>query len=425
MHLKHIDPLGLAILMSMLKTVLNTNIIPHIWKLANIVPIPKPNKDIDKGTSYKPISLFSVIAQTLEKSLLPCIIANIPNTPTQHGYKAQQSTVTALHALNNTVAKVFNQIAPAVRAITVALDMSNAFDTINIHTLIRKLLQTKIPDTIIKFIANYIKGRKAYTTYINPTPSQRLFKTGVPQGGALSPPLFNIYTAVIPLPRAPIQVMAYADDITITSTQKSTSAAKKYIQPYLHKDFAWAQHNNLTLNPDKTTCTLLTPDPAEYKSNLDLKINNTALPMAMHSKVLGLTLDSKLTYNSHIHIISVQAYKPLQMIKALTATEWGKQKETPMITYKAVMRPALEYASSIWSPLASSTSINKLQIMQNAAFRNATGCTQDTNIHHLHDETLILPIHEHLQLNASQSKQNTQHPSHPYTNIQHTLTLQG
>ena len=30
----------------------------------------------------------------------------------------------------------------------------------------------------------------------------------------------------------------------------------------------------VTLNPDKTTCTLFTPDPAEYKSNLDLKINN-------------------------------------------------------------------------------------------------------------------------------------------------------
>ena len=64
-----------------------------------------------------------------------------------------------------------------------------------------------------------------------------------------------------------------------------------------------------------------------------------------------------------------------------------------------------EYASSVWSPIASSTSINKLQVMQNAALRTATGCTQDTNIQHLHDETLTLPIHEHLQLHASQYKQ--------------------
>ena len=104
--------------------------------------------------------------------------------------------------------------------------------------------------------------------------------------------------------------------------------------------------NNLTLNPGKTTCTLFTPDPVEYKSKLDLYINNTALPMATYPKLLGLTLDPKLTYIIHIHNISVQAHKPLQMIKALTATGWGKQKENLMATYKAVMRPALEYASS-------------------------------------------------------------------------------
>ena len=58
--------------------------------------------------------------------------------------------------------------------------MSKAFDKINIHTLISKLLQTNIRGTIIKFIANYIKGRKAYTTYRNHTSKQRQFKTGVP-----------------------------------------------------------------------------------------------------------------------------------------------------------------------------------------------------------------------------------------------------
>ena len=134
-------------------------------------------------------------------------------------------------------------------------------------------------------------------------------------------------------------------------------------------------------------------------------------------------VDPKLTYSTHIHNITVQAHKSLQMIKALTTTGWGNLKETLMATYKAVMRPALEYAS--WSLPASSTSINKLQVMQNAALRTATGCTQDTNIQHLNDETLILPIHEHLQLHASNL--NRKHNMHyiPYTNIQHTSTLQG
>ena len=200
----------------------------------------------------------------------------------------------------------------------------------------------------MKFIANNIKGRKAYITYRNHTSIQRQFKYGVPQGGAFSPPIFNIYTADLPPPRAPVQVMVNKDDITITSTYRS--AAKKYIQPYIHNVFTLTKHNNLTLNPDKTTCTLFTPDSTKYKSNLDQNIKNTALPMAMHPTVLGLTLYSKLTYSTHMHNISVYAHKPLQIIKTSTATGWGKQKETLMSTYKAVMRAALEYASSIiWS----------------------------------------------------------------------------
>ena len=102
--------------------------------------------------------------------------------------------------------------------------------------------------------------------------------------------------------------------------------------------------------------------------------------------------------------------KPLQIIKTLKGTTWCKQKETLVATYKAAMRLTLEYASCIWSPLASPTSINKLQVMQTQPL---TGCTHDTNIHHLHDETNILPMQKHLQLHASQIGQKAQYPSHP------------
>ena len=102
---------------------------------------------------------------------------------------------------------------------------------IHIHTN-QKAATENFPGKIIKFIANYIKGRKAYTTYRNHTSKQRQFK-----GGVRSPTLFNIYTSDLLPPCAPVQVMGYADDITITSTHTSTSAAKKYIQPYLHKVF--------------------------------------------------------------------------------------------------------------------------------------------------------------------------------------------
>ena len=134
----------------------------------------------------------------------------------------------------------------------------------------------------------------------------------------------------------------------------------------------------------------------------------------MQAKATKCTTDNKWIHKrcSDVHD-DLLLVNRAPFITALTATGWGKQKETRMDTCKAVMRPAQEYASSIWSPLASSTSLNKLQVRQNTALRIAPGRTQDTNIQHLYDETLILPIHNHLQLHASQYKQKTQHPSHP------------
>ena len=134
-------------------------------------------------------------------------------------------------------------MAPHGRTITVALDTRKDFNTKNIHALIRKLLQTNIPGTTIKFIANYIKGRNTYTAYRNHTSRQLQFKTGIPQAGVFSPTLFNIYSTDLPPPSAPVHVMAHTEDITITSAHTSTSAAKKYIQPYLHTVFFLVRTN--------------------------------------------------------------------------------------------------------------------------------------------------------------------------------------
>ena len=241
-------------------------------------------------------------------------------------------------------------------------------------------------------------GREAYTTYRNHTSRQCQNWHSTRWH---PPTLFNnINISDLPPPSALVPVMAYADDITITSTQQAPVQPRNtYNHTYIK--FLRGQNEKSHTKSRQTTCTLFTPDPTEYTSNL---------PMETHSKVLGLTLYPILTY---IKNISVHTHTPLQIIKALTAIGWGKQKETLMATYKAVMRPALQYASSIWSPLASSTSINQMQVMQNAALRTVTGCTQDTNIQHLHDNTLTLPILEHLHLHTSQYKQKTQHPSHP------------
>ena len=140
-------------------------------------------------------------SKNLGKSNSPVYItSNIPQINHQHGFKTSHSTTTALHQLTNQIIQGFNQKPPPERTIVVSLDLSKAFDTVNIHLLIKKLHRTKVPNVLIKFIANYIKGRKGFTLYHGFKSKLQQFKTGVPQGGVLSPVLFNLYTSDIPNP---------------------------------------------------------------------------------------------------------------------------------------------------------------------------------------------------------------------------------
>jgi hypothetical protein len=411
-HLKHLGPTALKYMTRLFNMTLNSNIIPQIWKLAKIIPIPKPNKDASLGTSYRPISLLSPIAKLIEKILHPYLTDNIQPTEHQHGFKTGHSTVTALHQITNHITTGFNQKRPPKRTITIALDMSKAFDTVNLHTLIDKITTTTIPNTIVKFISNYIRGRKAFTQYNSSSSFQKQFKSGVPQGGVLSPTLFNIYTSDLPPTPPDVTVTTYADDITIYSSDSNYLTAQQRLQPYLEDVYQWTKDNDLQLNATKTMTTLFTPDPAENSKTLTLQLDGDVLPTVKNPKILGLTFDPKMTFTTHVTNATAKATKTIKILKALTATKWGKQKETLTNTFKTVTRPVLEYASSVWSPMTAPTTTKKLQTVQNAALRVATGCTTDTNINHLHDETNVLPIDKHMQLHSSQLRQKAQHPDH-------------
>ena len=72
--------------------------------------------------------------------------------------------------------------------------------------------------------------------------------------------------------------MAYADDIIIASTHTQARVQPRNTYNHTYTKFLPGQNKKiLLLNPDKTTCTLFPPDPAEYTSNLDLTITNKAL----------------------------------------------------------------------------------------------------------------------------------------------------
>ena len=79
--------------------------------------------------------------------------------------------------------------------------MRRAFDIANIYIYIQIFINyfiyTNIHRIIIKFIANYIKGRKSYITFGNTESTRRQFKTVFLQTGVLSSTLVNIYTKTI------------------------------------------------------------------------------------------------------------------------------------------------------------------------------------------------------------------------------------
>src|SRR5579872_865454 len=149
------------------------------------------------------------------------------------------STVTALHKITNTIAKGFNEPQPPSCTVLVSLDMSKAFDTVNINKLINKIHTTTILPNMINLFANYVTGRKAFTQFQNTTSKKQTLKTGVPQGGMLSPALFNIYTSDIPTPPNNVQLETYADDINTLTSHPKINTAQQNLQPYLNQIYAW------------------------------------------------------------------------------------------------------------------------------------------------------------------------------------------
>ena len=67
----------------------------------------------------------------------------------------KHSIHTAVHNICPQISKDLKNLRPPQRIVAVALDMSKAFGTMNIH----KLTLTNFPKTIIKFKSNYIKGQ--------------------------------------------------------------------------------------------------------------------------------------------------------------------------------------------------------------------------------------------------------------------------
>ena len=175
-------------------------------------PDPKTRQGQQHRQERYPISLLCSAAKTLEKILQLKILTHIPFHPAQHGFRPKHSTCNALSTITADIAACFSSKKPAHRTVLVALDLTAAFDNVDHQQLLDCV---NIPSTIRRWLYNYMQNRRAKVHFRQKESKSRKVKTGVVQGGVLSPALFNYYLADFPTPPPNIKLIKYADDITI------------------------------------------------------------------------------------------------------------------------------------------------------------------------------------------------------------------
>ncbi|XP_037811763.1 uncharacterized protein LOC119603706 [Lucilia sericata] len=310
-----------------------------------------------------------------------------------------------------------NQQRPCERTVLVALDLSKAFDTVSHATLFEDILQSTMPNNTKRWIVNYLSGRQSFVEFRDRRSKPRRVKQGVPQGGVLSPLLFNFYLSKLPAPPQGVEVISYADDCTIMTTGHNIDELCVLVNGYLHEIHQFFTARNLQLSPAKSSTTLFTTWTKEVNLNLGIVVDGVQIPTVHHPKILGVTFDSLFTSPAHATAITHKLRSRNKVLKALAGSTWGMDKETLLATYKTIGRSVVNYAAPVWSPSLSDTQWRNIQSCQNAALRTVTGCLQITTEHHLHEETKILPVKEHNVMLTKQFLLGCHRRSHPNFNI--------
>ena len=199
-HLKHLGPRAIEYITALFNLSATTCRIPAIWKSSLIIPIPKPGKDTSQGTSYRPISLICPAAKVVESLFLPSINKYLIPAQDHHGFRCEYSTTSALLQLTTDVAVGFNQRKPPDRTVCVAVDLSAAFDTVCHNNLLSKINRSQLSPATARWLSCYLRGRQAKTCFREVKSTSKKVNTGVPQGSKLSPSLFSVYIADMPIP---------------------------------------------------------------------------------------------------------------------------------------------------------------------------------------------------------------------------------
>jgi len=413
--LKHIGQNGIMFLTEIYNNSVNTAIIPSLWKTGRIIPLLKPGKKADQGASYRPISLLSPAAKILESVLLPVISESVTLAPHQHGFRKKRSTVTALQDIAAHVTTGLNRKPPVHRTVVVAIDLSKAFDTVDHELLLKDISELPLNHNIKSFLSSYLRNRQTYVEFRGKKSNYRKMKQGVPQGGVLSPLLFNLYMVKMPLPPGTIIVSTYADDTTVMSSGVHIGPICEELNGYLTTLTDWFKGRNLQLSPAKSTATVFTSWSAQLSEELPIYIEGNQVPTVKNPKILGVTFDGMYNFGAHAKTVRAKLKDRNNLLRQLAGTTWGCSKETLLSTWKAIGKSTINYGCPIYGPSLSQSSWDDIQVDQNTGLKICTGAYKSASKDHVHAETKCMPVKEHCEMLNQQFLLASQLTDHPTT----------
>ena len=97
-----------------------------------------------------------------------------------------------------------------------------------------------------------------------------------------------------------------------------------------------------------TKCSVIRISPKNKKAKESTyKLHDQTLADEMSSKYLGVTLSNTLSWNKHVETVTAKGNRTLGCVKSNL-----RECSIPVKTasYTTLVRPALEYASSVWVP---------------------------------------------------------------------------
>lgn len=230
----------------------------------------------------------------------------------------------------------------------VYVDFLKAFDMVPHLRLLHKMKGYGVRDDLIKWFHSFLNNRKQRVLLGDVVSDWKSVTSGVPQGSVIGPLLFVIYINDLP-ERFGNHSKLYADDSKIIAIIKDINS-RSNLQNDIDKLTNWTDDWLMRLNASK--CKVVHFGRASNNSFLYTLLDQasgTRVPLeeSQGEKDLGVYISSDLKWKTHIEMITSKANRILGM---LTKTFISRDANLWKTLYISLVRPQLEFASTVWSP---------------------------------------------------------------------------